>query len=215
MHARHGENAANRGGFRGRAAESGLDGGQRQGAVAGTFAQARRAGSGDFARSRQFHGAPAHLSQSVDAPAASPQTTAARAVFDAVEQARVEAIGSRRMQGVAGNLVPCWMTGFNAPAMRRNYSASDAPIEDAVAMIVRERLTGLRPPANAEKIVELWRPLIEEERAGISRLDRLSLIEDQRAFAMPSTICSSARNGRGPQHRKMRRTPRKPRAAER
>src|SRR3954454_14511118 len=33
-----------------------------------------------------------------------PEGQAARAVFDAVEQARVESIGSRRMSGVAGNL---------------------------------------------------------------------------------------------------------------
>ncbi len=33
-----------------------------------------------------------------------PEGDAARAVFDAVEQARVEAIGSRRMAGVATNL---------------------------------------------------------------------------------------------------------------
>ena len=50
-------------------------------------------------------------------------------------------------------------------------------------MIVRERLTGLRPPKNAEKIVELWRPWIEERAA--AELDRLSFqIEDQRAFAI-------------------------------
>src|SRR5262249_2871334 len=33
-----------------------------------------------------------------------PQSPPARALFDAVEQARVEAIGSRRMQGVASNI---------------------------------------------------------------------------------------------------------------
>ena len=33
-----------------------------------------------------------------------PQNQAARSLFDAVEQARVEAIGSRRMEGVAANL---------------------------------------------------------------------------------------------------------------
>ena len=49
-------------------------------------------------------------------------------------------------------------------------------------MIVRERLTGLKPPANARRIVDLWRPFIEE-RAGAD-LDRLgAAIEDQRAFA--------------------------------
>src|SRR5271166_5044033 len=33
-----------------------------------------------------------------------PQNAAARSLFDAVEQARVEAIGARRMEGVASNL---------------------------------------------------------------------------------------------------------------
>src|SRR5215203_1369510 len=33
-----------------------------------------------------------------------PEAQAARAVFDAVEQARVESIGSRRMKGVASNI---------------------------------------------------------------------------------------------------------------
>jgi cobaltochelatase CobT len=48
-------------------------------------------------------------------------------------------------------------------------------------MIVRERLTGLAPPAAARGVVELWRPLIEM-RAGAD-LDRLGrLIEDQARF---------------------------------
>ena len=58
----------------------------------------------------------------------------------------------------------------------------DAPVEDAVAMIVREKLTGLAPPPAAAKLVDLWRPWIEE-KAGkdLTRLDRV--IENQRAFA--------------------------------
>jgi len=48
--------------------------------------------------------------------------------------------------------------------------------------MVRERLTGLKPPKAAEKIVELWREQIEA-KAG-DDLDRLSkTIEDQRGFA--------------------------------
>jgi cobaltochelatase CobT len=58
---------------------------------------------------------------------------------------------------------------------------ADAPIEEAVAMMVRERLTGLQPPPAARKIVELWRGFIED-RAG-KNLDRLEkLVEDQRRF---------------------------------
>src|SRR4029077_6463191 len=58
---------------------------------------------------------------------------------------------------------------------------ADAPIEDAIAMIVRERLTGEQPPPTARKLVDLWRPIIEE-RAG-RNLDRLErVLTDQRRF---------------------------------
>src|SRR3712207_8957104 len=40
---------------------------------------------------------------------------------------------------------------------------SEAPMEDAVALMVRERLTGTAPPKAARKIVELWRDTIRSE----------------------------------------------------
>src|ERR1700691_906621 len=89
----------------------------------------------------------------------------ARAVFEAVEQARVEAIGSRRMGGVAKNLAAMLDDRFHRGKYDEITDRADAPIEDALAMIVRERLTGAAPPAAARKLVDLWRPLIEE-RAG-------------------------------------------------
>jgi len=105
----------------------------------------------------------------------------ARAVFEAVEQARVEAIGSRRMGGVASNLAAMLDDRFHRGKYDEITDRADAPIEDAVAMIVRERLTGEMPPATARKLVELWRPLIEE-RAG-RNLDRLErVLTDQRRF---------------------------------
>jgi cobaltochelatase CobT len=111
-----------------------------------------------------------------------PQSASARAVFDAVEQVRVEAIGSRRMPGVAANLDAMLDDRFHRARYADIAVRAEAPLEDALAMIVRERLTGLRPPKNAERIVDLWRPWIEERAS--TELDRLSLqIEDQRAFA--------------------------------
>ncbi|HEX5508692.1 MAG TPA: cobaltochelatase subunit CobT [Pseudolabrys sp.] len=105
----------------------------------------------------------------------------ARAVFEAVEQARVEAIGARRMDGVARNLTAMLDDRFHRGKFDEITDRADAPIEDAVALMVRERLTGLAPPAAAKKLVELWRPIIED-RAGRD-LDRLEdLIEDQRHF---------------------------------
>jgi cobaltochelatase CobT len=105
----------------------------------------------------------------------------ARAVFEAVEQARVEAIGARRMDGVAKNLTAMLDERFARGKFDEITERSEAPIEDALALMVRERLTGLAPPPGARKLVELWRTLIED-RAGRD-LDRLeSVVEDQRQF---------------------------------
>ena len=73
----------------------------------------------------------------------------ARAVFDAVEQARVEAIGARRMSGVAKNLGAMLDDRFHRGKFDEVTDRADAPIEDALAMLVRERLTGQAPPAAA------------------------------------------------------------------
>src|SRR5947208_2147005 len=108
----------------------------------------------------------------------------ARAVFEAVEQARVEAIGARRMQGVAQNLSAMLDDRFHRGKFDDITDRADAPIEDAVAMIVRERLTGQQPPPAARKLVDLWRPFIEE-RAG-RELDRLEKL-GKRATRKPPT----------------------------
>ena len=110
-----------------------------------------------------------------------PDAQGARAVFEAVEQVRVESIGSRRMAGVATNLTAMLEDRYHRGNYAEITDRADAPLEDAVALIVRERLTGNKPPVAAQKIVDLWRPWIEN-RAG-SDLDLLEgSIEDQRAF---------------------------------
>jgi cobaltochelatase CobT len=114
---------------------------------------------------------------------AAPDGDAARAVFDAVEQARVECVGSRRMTGMAGNITAMLEDRYHRGGRYEEITdRADAPLEDALALMVRERLTGLRPPKAAEKLVDLWRDVIET-KAG-DDLDRLSkAVEDQRAFA--------------------------------
>ena len=102
-------------------------------------------------------------------------------MFEAVEQARVEAIGSRRMVGVASNLTAMLDDRFHRGKFDEVTDRADAPIEEAVAMMVRERLTGQAPPPAARKLVDLWRPFIEDRAGrGLDRLERL--LEDQRKF---------------------------------
>lgn len=112
-----------------------------------------------------------------------PEGQAARAVFDAVEQARVESIGSRRMSGVATNITAMLQDRYHRGGKYEEITdRADAPLEDAIALMVRERLTGQRPPASAAKIVDLWRDFIED-RAGHELDGLLKNIESQRDFA--------------------------------
>src|SRR5260370_5388777 len=104
-----------------------------------------------------------------------------RGVFEAVEQARVEALGSRRMSGVAKNLTAMLDDHFHRGKFDEITDRADAPLSDALAMLVRERLTGLAPPAAARKMVDLWRPHLEDKIG--ARLDRLGrLAEGQAEF---------------------------------
>jgi len=111
------------------------------------------------------------------APGAGP----ARSVFEAVERARVEALGSNRMPGMAQNLAAKIEDLYAHGRFESVTDRSEAPLEDALSLIVRERLCGLPPPKSAAALVDVWRPWIEE-RAGKS-LDLMdSLCEDQEAF---------------------------------
>ena len=80
------------------------------------------------------------------------------------------------MHGVANNLSAMLEDKFHRGKFDDVTDRADAPIEEAVALMVRERLTGQPPPAAARKLVELWRPFIEERAGGdLDRLDKLIL----------------------------------------
>ncbi len=114
-----------------------------------------------------------------------PEGKVARAVFEAVEQARVEAIGARAMQGMAGNLSAMLEERYQRKAVNVAQDRENVPLEDALSLIVRQRLTGQEPPECARELVELWRPWIEDKASG--ELDNLGdAVDDQVAFARMS-----------------------------
>jgi cobaltochelatase CobT len=116
-----------------------------------------------------------------------PGNPQARGVFDAVEQARVEAIGAKRMSGVAKNLTAMLDDHFHRGKYDEITDRADAPLADALAMLVRERLTGMAPPQAARKMVDLWRPVLEDKIG--PRLDRLKEFTEDQSFATWSMIC--------------------------
>ncbi|MEM8811541.1 MAG: cobaltochelatase subunit CobT [Pseudomonadota bacterium] len=111
-----------------------------------------------------------------------PEGVNARAIFDAVEQARCESIGCREMAGVAGNLDAMLEDKYHRGNFQEITDRADAPLEEAVSLMVRQRVAGLKPPRSAEKILELWSPWIEEKAC--DALDKLAEnINNQRDFA--------------------------------
>jgi cobaltochelatase CobT len=118
--------------------------------------------------------------------ASAPGEAVARAVYDAVEQARVEAIGARGMEGVKANLNSALAMRLKSDPIRRARTAEEVPLSTALALKVRERLTGEPVPPDVRgpmAMVDQW----IEDKAGRD-LDALALaIDDQRAFQKLST----------------------------
>jgi cobaltochelatase CobT len=106
----------------------------------------------------------------------------ARAVFDALEMARVEALGAKAMEGVRANLSDLVEARVRVDAITRARTAEEVPLATAVGLLARQRLTGEPPPEAARNGLKLVAPWIEE-KAG-PELDALALtIDDQMSFA--------------------------------
>ncbi|HEY0446284.1 MAG TPA: cobaltochelatase subunit CobT, partial [Allosphingosinicella sp.] len=116
----------------------------------------------------------------------SPADETARAVFNAAEQARVEALGARAMEGVRANLARATEMRMRTDPITRARNASEVPLSTAISLMVRERLTGEAAPASARRGLDLVSEWIER-KAGAD-LDALGLaLDDQAAFAALAT----------------------------
>jgi cobaltochelatase CobT len=111
-----------------------------------------------------------------------PEGKQARAIYDAVEQARCEAVGAIAMTGVADNLAMMLDDKYLKAKFPDISSKEDAPLEEAVALAVREKLTGRKPPKSASNVVNLWKDFIDE-RASAALADLAGKVGDQVAFA--------------------------------
>jgi cobaltochelatase CobT len=110
-----------------------------------------------------------------------PTNQAAAEVYDASEQARIEAIGSRVLSGVRSNMDAALLSRLEKSGALR-ADAARVPVAEAVGLLLRERLTGKPAPSAVTAMLDLVRQQIEE-KAG-DPLDRLAnTADDQTAFA--------------------------------
>ncbi len=110
-----------------------------------------------------------------------PADPQAAALFEAVEQARIESIGANALGGVRANLRAVLESDIDKRGLGRTADRVKAPLSDIVGLLVRERLTGEAPPETVRALVDQHRGEIEQ-KAG-AELDRLAgAAHDQAAY---------------------------------
>ena len=110
-----------------------------------------------------------------------PHSPEAAAIFEALEQARTDAIGANALGGVRVNLAAALESEIERKGLNRMQDRARAPMADVLSLLVRERLTGDAPPDGAKALVDQFRGDIEG-RAGKDLDQLLATIDDQAAF---------------------------------
>lgn len=117
----------------------------------------------------------------------------AKAAFDSLEQARVEALGCVRMQGMKTNIGEMLEDRMAKANFAQITQKDDAPLAEALGLILRQNLAGLDIPPSGQKIVDLWRDHIEE--LAPNSLKTLSdLVDDQNAYSIAARALLSDLN---------------------
>ncbi len=86
-----------------------------------------------------------------------PQPQEARAVYEALEQARVEVVGGRHMDGVAANLRARLAEECEAEGFDRMTRRDQLPMAAALSLLAREAMSGQRSPAGVARVLDQWR----------------------------------------------------------
>ncbi len=127
-----------------------------------------------FALKRRHHNDALHARSA-------PAEPSARACYDAIEAVRYEALGARAYPGMRENLDAAQAVRTASDPITRAVAAMDVPIQTALALMLREHLTGQAVPEAARGGVELLRGFIEDKTGG--DFDALAAtLDDQKAF---------------------------------
>ncbi|NHN87638.1 cobaltochelatase CobT-related protein [Acetobacter conturbans] len=114
-----------------------------------------------------------------------PDDGAARSVYDALEQARIEAVGSRHMLGVAANLDRKLEQDCQDAGVPYMTSKEQLPTALALGLLARQKLSDRPVPGMVRPLLEDWARSLSPEAQ--KALDALSAAQnDQTAYSRAS-----------------------------
>ena len=90
-----------------------------------------------------------------------PSMGVAQEVFDAVEEARLACIGTYLMKGVGSNLLAQQQENYINQGFLQIESQDQAPLGEALGMLIQEQVAGTATPEAGQNVLELWRDHLE------------------------------------------------------
>lgn len=118
----------------------------------------------------------------VDHRRRAPADADAKAVFDSLEQARVESLGCTRMPGMKMNIAGMLEDRLFRANFGKVTEKDDAPLAEAIGLLLREKLSGMPIPPSGQAVVDLWKE--EVLGKGSAAIDELAKnFEDQEAYS--------------------------------
>ena len=113
-----------------------------------------------------------------------PENGEGRAVFAALEDMRIEAIGANALSGVGDNLDAALGRTLDEKGYRRMEDRQDVPLPDIIGLLAREKMTGRPTPPAARALVDAWRAEVEEKAGdALGALADAGSHGDQAAFS--------------------------------
>lgn len=111
-----------------------------------------------------------------------PKDDRARAVYEALELARIEAIGSKEYEGIKTNISAALDKKFTQLGYHQLQSARNDTLPDALHALIRYQLSGVEPSPKAKHLIDLWQDHIEK-KLGPHWVENLSQnINNQKSF---------------------------------
>ena len=111
-----------------------------------------------------------------------PSGSRARELYDLAEDIRCQALGARALAGVARNLNAVVIEALERKGIRFAQGSRLTTMLDALALLLREQLTGEPPPDAAAPLMTRWRDELER-RAGPTLARLAAAAGDQLEFA--------------------------------